>query len=156
MRYLIVLLLLLGTANSQSVPDLALKDTLGTMHNLSEFRGKVVLLNFWATWCIPCKQEMPIFVEAEKRYRDRGLIVLAASVDDSATKKYIPKFVHAHKMIFPIMVDANADMMKKLGLSDTIPSTVFLDDQGNIAGTIVGQARKKDVMNRLDKLVAKK
>lgn len=156
MRYLIVLFLLLGTANTQSVPDLALKDTLGATHNLSEFRGKIVLLNFWATWCIPCKQEMPIFVEAEKRYRDRGVIVLAASVDDSATKKYIPKFVHSHKMNFPILVDANSDMMKKLGLSDTIPSTIFFDDQGNVAGTIVGQAKKKDVMNRLDKLVAKK
>jgi peroxiredoxin len=156
MRYLIVLFLLLGTANSQSVPDLALKDTLGATHNLSEFRGKVVLLNFWATWCIPCKQEMPIFVDAEKRYRDRGLIVLAASVDDSKTKKYIAKFAHAQKMNFPILVDANPEMMKQLGLNDTIPSTIFLDDQGNIAGKIVGQAKKKDVLQRLDKLLAKK
>jgi len=156
MRYLTVLLLLFGTANSQPPPDLALKDTLGITHNLSEFRGKIVVLNFWATWCIPCKQEMPIFVDAEKRYRDRGLIVLAASVDDAATKKYIPKFVHSHKMNFPILIDANTEMMKQLGLSDTIPSTVFFDDQGNIAGKIVGQAHKKDLMNRLDKLLAKK
>jgi len=156
MRYLIVLFLLLGTANSQLVPDIALKDTLGATHNLSEFRGKIVALNFWATWCIPCKQEMPFFVEAGKRFRDRGLIVLAASVDDSKTKKYIPKFAHSQKMNFPILVDANTEMMKQLGLSDTIPSTVFFDEQGNIAGKIVGQAKKKDLINRLDQLLEKK
>jgi len=155
MRYLLALTLLFGTAFAQA-PELVLKDTQGAVHTLSDYRGKVVLLNFWATWCTPCKREMPIFVEADKRYRDQGLIVLAASLDDATTRMHVPRFAHAHHMTFPVLVDATVEMMKHFGLGDTVPSTVLLDEQGNIVDRIVGQAHKKALTSQIDELLTKK
>lgn|SRR5215471_3370108 len=156
MRYIMLILLLAGNGLAQVHPDLVLADTQGTAHKLGEYGGKVVLLNFWATWCVPCKQEMPIFVEAAKRYRDRGFIVVAASLDDEQTRKYVPRFARSYRMTFPVLVGATAEMMKQFGLSNTVPSTVFLDEEGNVVDKIVGQAKKKDVVTRIEQLLAKK
>ena len=134
-------------------PGLSLKDAQGIQHSLSDYRGKVVVLNFWATWCIPCKEEMRIFADVDKRYREQGVIVLAASVDDQKTKKYINQFARSNKMSFPILVDATTDDMKRIGLGELVPSTLFLDKDGTIAGKILGQAPRKEVLRRVDWLI---
>src|SRR5262249_45266864 len=154
MRNLIVGLLLLVSAFGQSSPELSLKDADGKTYNLSDYRGKIVVLNFWATWCVPCKEEMPIFTEAYKRYNQRGLVILAASLDDARTRKYIPKFVQRFKIEFPVLVDATSTTMQQMGLGDSVPSTLFFDEKGNVAGKIVGQANKKDVLSRIERLLA--
>jgi cytochrome c biogenesis protein CcmG, thiol:disulfide interchange protein DsbE len=154
MRNFIVVLLFVAGALGQSSPELSLKDATGKTYNLSDYRGKVVVLNFWATWCVPCKEEMPIFTEAYKRYNRRGLVVLAASLDDARTKKYVAKFVQNFKMEFPVLLDATPATMQQIGLGDSVPSTVFIDEGGNLAGKIVGQADKKDVLARIEKLLA--
>ncbi|HEX4606031.1 MAG TPA: TlpA disulfide reductase family protein [Candidatus Angelobacter sp.] len=156
MRHVIFVLLCFTTAAAagQSQPQLTLKDTEGKAHTLADYRGKVVVLNFWATWCVPCKDEMPTFVEAQKKYAQRNLVVLAASLDDARTQKYVRKFVKTYKMGFPVLLDATADLMQQqFGLNDTVPATVFLDAQGNIVGKIEGQARKKDLLNRIARLL---
>src|SRR5215475_5145355 len=96
-------------AQAAEQPELSLKDTHGTTHSIAEYRGKIVILNFWATWCIPCKDEIPIFREVDKRYREKGVVVLAASLDDEKTKKYINQFTRSYKMNFPILVEATSD-----------------------------------------------
>ena len=154
MRFIIVLLLGLATAAGQSQPKLSLKDVDGKTQALSDYHGKVVVLNFWATWCVPCKEEMPFFVEAQKKYGQRNVVILAASLDDDRTKKYVRKFVQAYKMDFPVLLDATAESMKQFGLGETLPSTIFLDAQGNFAGKIEGQAHKKDLLNRIEKLLS--
>ena len=154
MKYLSIGLLLLAMGSGPAQPELSLNDTQGKHHSLIEYRGKIVVLNFWATWCVGCKQEMPIFVDVSKKFRDRGVIVLAASVDDESTKKYIPQFMRSYKMDFPVLLDANADMMHEIGLGDALPSTVFLDAEGNVVGKIAGAAKKKDVLERVEKLLA--
>ena len=154
MRYLIVGLLFLTSAFGQSSPELSLKDAAGKTYNLSDYRGKVVVLNFWATWCGPCKQEMPIFTEAYKRYNQRGLVILAASLDDERTRKYVPKFVQTFKMQFPVLVDASAVTMQQMGLGDSVPATLFFDENGNVAGKIIGQANRKDVLARMERLLS--
>jgi cytochrome c biogenesis protein CcmG/thiol:disulfide interchange protein DsbE len=156
MRFVIVLLLGLATAAGQSQPHLSLKDVDGKTQALSDYRGKVVVLNFWATWCVPCKEEMPFFVEAQKKYGQRNVVILAASLDDDRTKKYVRKFVQAYKMDFPVLLDATAESMKQFGLGETLPSTLFLDAQGSFAGKIEGQAHKKDLLNRIEKLLSYK
>jgi peroxiredoxin len=153
MKYLTVVLLLATVGFGPPQPQLSLKDAQGNIHNLSDYRGKIVILNFWATWCVPCKQEMPIFVDAYKKYHDRGVVVIAASLDDETTKKYVPQFAHSFKMEFPILLDANADLMHEVGLGDSVPSTLFLDAEGNIAGKIVGQVKRKDVLHRIEWLL---
>jgi thiol-disulfide isomerase/thioredoxin len=134
-------------------PALTLKDMQGAAHSIEDYRGKVVIINFWATWCIPCKEEMPIFTDVDKRYRDRGVVVLAASLDEQRTKKYINQFARSYKMTFPVLVDATPDDMKHVGLGEMVPSTVFVDRDGNIAGKILGQATKKDVFPRVEWLL---
>jgi cytochrome c biogenesis protein CcmG/thiol:disulfide interchange protein DsbE len=154
MRFVIVFLLGLSSVAGQSQPQLSLKDVDGKTQTLSDYRGKIVVLNFWATWCVPCKEEMPFFVEAQKKYGQRNVVILAASLDDDRTKKYVRKFVQAYKMDFPVLLDATAESMKQFGLGETLPSTIFLDAQGNFAGKIEGQAHKKDLLNRIEKLLS--
>ena len=153
MRYLMTLLLCLGSAFAQSQPDLTLKDIDGKTHSLSEYHGKIVVLNFWATWCVPCKEEMPIFSEVDKRYRRRGVVVLAASLDNEQTRKYVEKFAHAYKMDFTILMDATSANMQQMGLGDSIPSTIFFDENGNAVAKIKGQAHKKDVFSNIEQLL---
>lgn len=152
MKYLIALLLVTAGLRPAS-PNFELKDVQGNSHNLSTYHGKIVVLNFWATWCVPCKSEMPIFVEVYKKYRDRGVVVLAASVDDESTGKYVAQYARIYKMDFPILVNANTDMMRELGLGEAVPSTLFFDPDGNVAGKILGQAKKKDVIHRIEWLL---
>lgn len=152
MKYLGIVLLL-ATLAFPLPPQLELKDAQGNVHHLADYQGKIVVLNFWATWCVPCKAEMPIFVDVSKKYRDRGVVVLAASLDDETTRKYVTQFARAFKMDFPILLDASTDTMREVGLGDAIPSTLFLDADGNVAGKIQGQARRKDVLHRIEWLL---
>jgi peroxiredoxin len=154
MRYIIFVLFCFAAAVGQSQPQLSLKDMDGKAHSLADYRGKIVVLNFWATWCVPCKDEMPIFVEAQKKFAQHNVVILAASLDDARTRKYVGKFIHAYKMDFPVLLDATADLMaQQFGLNDTVPATIFLNTQGNIVGKIEGQARKKDLLSRIERLL---
>lgn len=153
MKYFLVVMFLMTAVFSTSAPRLELRDIEGNTHSLSQYRGKIVVLNFWATWCVPCKTEMPIFVDVYRKYRDRGVVVLAASLDDESTRHYVSRYARTYKMEFPILLDASVDTMHSLGLGDSVPSTVFLDSDGNIAGKIVGQAQRKDVVHRLEWLL---
>ena len=152
---LAILILLLPSCLGQTAdhPELTLKDIHGVAHSIEDYRGKIVVLNFWATWCIPCKEEMPIFGEVDKRYWDRGVVVLAASLDEQKTKKYINQFARSYKMNFPILLDATPDDMKRVGLGEMVPSTLFVDRNGAVAGKILGQASKKDVLPRVEWLL---
>src|SRR5947208_1985561 len=80
----------------QQAPDFTLKDATGTAVKLSDYRGKVVLLNFWATWCGPCKIEIPWFIDFQQQYKDRDFAVLGISMDDDGWQSVKP-YVAEHK-----------------------------------------------------------
>ena len=84
--------------------DLTLQDANGQKVRLRDLRGKPVVLNFWATWCVPCNDEMPMLVEMEKAYAARGVVFIGASLDDAKTKAKIPAFVAEHRIGFPGLV----------------------------------------------------
>jgi thiol-disulfide isomerase/thioredoxin len=140
-------------ATSEAVQSLELADENGQMRRLEDYRGKVVVLNFWATWCGPCAKEMPIFVEAVKRYGTRGIVVLAASLDDDQTKENIPAFMKKYKMNFPVLVGATVDHLHLFEMGDGLPSTVFLDTEGRVFARIFGEVKKKDVFERIEWLL---
>src|SRR5262245_11600515 len=149
----VAVLLTFLPARAAEQPELSLKDTQGTTHSIADYRGKIVVLNFWATWCMLCKEEMPIFTEVDKRYSRQGVVVLAASLDEQKTKKYINQFDRSYKMTFPILVDATPADMKSVGIGEMVPSTVFLDRDGAVAGKILGQAPRKEVLRRVECLL---
>src|SRR5260370_22429569 len=97
-------LTLLASGASKELPksDLTLKDLNGQRVRLRDYRGKVVVLNFWATWCGPCKAELPMLVEAAKDYASRGVVFVAASLDDEKTRQQVPAFISMHQISFPV------------------------------------------------------
>jgi thiol-disulfide isomerase/thioredoxin len=130
--------------------ELTLQDANGRKVHLRDLCGKPVVLNFWATWCEPCNAEMPMLVEMEKRYADRGVVFIGASLDDSKTKSKIPEFLAKYQIGFPIWSGAVADDLDKLKLGVAVPATAFIDADGHIVARILGQAKSEEVKERLD------
>ena len=154
--FLVVLTLLVFPQTSRAqvpLPDLELPDNAGQLRKLDDYRGHVVVLNFWATWCGPCAAEMPRFVETQSLYGERGVVVLAASLDAEETKANIPSFVTKYKMNFPVLVGATVDHLHLFEMGDGLPGTVFLDPEGHVFARIHGEAKKKDIFARVDWLL---
>jgi peroxiredoxin len=124
----------------KAAPDFTLNDAAGVPVRLSQFRGKVVLLSFWATWCVPCKTEIPWFIEFQQAYRDRGLVVLGVSLDDDGWKPVKP-YIDEMKIDYRVMV-ADKDIAPLYGGLESIPVTLVIDKAGRIAVTHVGLCPK--------------
>lgn len=118
-------------------PDFTLPDLNDKPHRLSDFRGKVVFLNFWATWCKPCREEMPSMEILNKNFEKDGLVILAVSIDRVTTTKDIPPFVKGMNLTFPVLIDSwgKTDMpYKRMG----VPETFIIDQQGVIREIVIG------------------
>ena len=136
-----------------SAAELALRDSSGQSHSLEDYRGKIVVLNFWATWCIPCREEMPLLVSVHDRYAARGVVVIGASADGESTQAQIAPFLAKLKITFPVWIGANTAHMEKLGLGTGLPATAFIDRDGRIVGRILGVLGKKDLQHRIEYLL---
>ena len=147
---------LTGGLAQEAAPALEMTDHAGRVQRLDDYRGKVVILNFWATWCVPCATEMPIFVDVQKRYGKRGVVVLAASFDDEATKGNIPEFMRKTGMNFPVLMGATLDHLELFGMALSLPGTVFVDREGRIFSRILGEAKKGDVRERVEWLLGRR
>jgi peroxiredoxin len=123
-------------------PDFTLSDATGRVVTLSDFRGKVVLLNFWATWCVPCSAEVPLLVEFQREYRDRGFEVLGVSLDEDGWKSVKP-YIDARHVNYPVMI-GNGDIARAYGGLESVPMTLIIDKSGRIAVTHVGLCRKDE------------
>jgi thiol-disulfide isomerase/thioredoxin len=146
-----------AAAFMQDVPsqpvELGLTDLSGTQQSVSQYQGRVVVLNFWATWCVPCREEMPLLVDIQNRYAGRGVVVIGASADDKSTQAQIQPFVQKLGITFPIWTEATTEHMKALGLAEALPATAILDQNGQIAFRILGVIERKDLTRRLDYLL---
>ena len=122
--------------NSRKIaPPFSLPDATGTPIRLSDYKGRVVLLNFWATWCHGCKTEIPWYIEFQDKWKGRGLTVIGASMDDDGWKVVKP-FVKDKKVNYP-MVIANDNLAKQYGLGE-MPLSVLIDREGRIADSHSG------------------
>lgn len=124
-------------AVGKQAPDFALVDLNDKSVKLSDLRGKVVFLNFWATWCKPCKEEMPSMQVLYKSFEKDGLVVLAVSIDRVTTTKDIPPFLKSMNLTFPVLVDSwgRTDMpYKRTG----VPETFIIDREGVIREIVIG------------------
>lgn len=118
-------------------PDFELPDLTEQEVRLSDFRGKVVFLNFWATWCKPCKEEMPSMEVLYRNFKDDGLVVLAVSIDRVTTKDDIPPFVKSMDLSFPVLVDSWGQTDKRYKLMG-VPETYIIDQDGVLREKIIG------------------
>ena len=135
-------------------PDFKLQDLQGQILSLGDFKGKVVLLNFWATWCPPCRAEIPDFVEAYNQYKDKGMVIIGLSVDQMSAEDLL-SFVAGHKMSYPIAF-ATQDVIEDYKPGNYIPSTIFIDKQGQIRHKKVGAISKEELLKVFDQLVNEK
>jgi peroxiredoxin len=113
----------------QAAPDFVLKSSSGQNLRLSEYRGDVVMVNFWATWCGPCRQEMPLLDELYSRYERVGFSLLGVNIDDDSRKAM--RMVSELGVSFPVLFDASKEV-SKLYEVDAMPVTVLIDREGTI------------------------
>jgi len=113
----------------QTAPDFALKSSSGENLRLSEYRGDVVMVNFWATWCGPCRQEMPLLDELYSRYERVGFSLLGVNIDDDSRKAM--NMVSELGVSFPVLFDARKEV-SKLYEVDAMPVTVLIDREGTV------------------------
>ncbi len=124
----------------KTAPDFSLEDSSGALIKLSGYKGRVVLLDFWATWCTGCKQEIPWYMEFQDKYKKDGLSAIGVSLDDDGWKSVKP-FLQEHKINYPIVIGDWNDMGKRFGFN-SMPATLLIDRDGKMADMHVGMVDK--------------
>jgi peroxiredoxin len=155
----VALVCLLGSAEAQSpapkaelrnlidlperhqAPDFKLIDTQGKAHTLSDYRGKVVIVNFWATWCEPCRKEMPSLQRAWERLRAKDVVVLAVNWGEAAPT--VEQFLKDAQVDFPVLLSVDDDMIARWSVKG-LPTTFVIDPQGRLAYQVAGDLEWDD------------
>ncbi len=138
----------------RQAPDFTLTDSKGGRFQLSAQRGKVVLVDFWATWCTGCKQEIPWFVEFHAKYQAKGLEAVGIAMDEEGWDKVRP-YLTEHPIRYPVVV-GDLTLLKTFGLDPSLPITLLVDRHGRIAETHVGVVDKSFWEQRLRQLLAER
>lgn len=140
-----------GTSIGEFAPDFELESIAGGKTKLSDFKGKAVILNFWASWCPPCKEEMPLF---ENIYRsDSNIAVIGVNLQEN--RKNVADFIKKFDISFPILLDPNSEV-KGLYNVFTQPVTYFIDKDGKIIDKKFGPLTKEEINEKVDKLLKPK
>ncbi|HKJ44200.1 MAG TPA: TlpA disulfide reductase family protein [Balneolales bacterium] len=124
----------------------------GQSFRLSDQKGKVMLLNIWATWCPPCREETPELEALYKKYKNKGLIILGVSVDKQGESVVRP-FIKKYHVTYPIYIDKSGKVMSKYGPTMGIPTTYIIDKRGDLRYFTVGALTKKELEPRIKKLL---
>jgi thiol-disulfide isomerase/thioredoxin len=130
--------------------DFVLKDQHNVPVKMADYKGKVVLLNFWATWCGPCKVEIPAFVELYDQYKDKGLIIVGVSVDDSPEQ--LQAFMKEYKMNYPVL-QMTPDVETAFGPFYGYPTSFFIARDGTICVKHLGPATKEQFEREIKALL---
>jgi peroxiredoxin len=134
----------------KSAPDFTLRDSKGSSVKLSDYKGRVVLLDFWATWCGGCKVEIPWYMEFQSKYKDRGLSAVGVSMDEDGWKSVKP-FLRRKPINYVVVVGNPA--LAKLYTVDAMPVTLLIDRDGKIAATHVGMVDKDAFESEIKELL---
>ena len=137
--------------DTNPAPDFTVVDYDGNKVKLSDYKGKPVVLNFWATWCYYCKVEMPDFNEAYKNYPDVQFLMVNATGTNGETVESAKAYVEQEKYEFPVLFDTMYEANQAYRLS-SFPMTVFIDAEGNIVSSRVGMLTKEALENEIKKI----
>jgi cytochrome c biogenesis protein CcmG/thiol:disulfide interchange protein DsbE len=130
--------------------DFRLKDEHGRTISLAQYKGKVVLLNFWATWCHGCVQEIPWLMEYQSKYKRDGLVVIGASMDEDGWKSVLP-YLRQKKLNYPVVIGSE-QLAKQFGL-ENMPMTLLYGRDGKVAATHVGVVDRAECEREIQKLL---
>lgn len=138
-----------GIASAAAKADLSAKDLDGRKVRLKDLRGHLVVLNFWATWCGPCREELPMLVRTSKEMATPELTFIAISVDEPETRSKVADAKRNFGITFPVWVGANVDDLHKLSKADAVPATIFIDRDGVIVARVSGEIRQSELKERI-------
>jgi thiol-disulfide isomerase/thioredoxin len=147
---------LIPAAQAKRAPNLEFKDLAGNTHKIAELRGSIVVLNFWATWCGPCREELPLLSTLNRQYAGKKVRFIAVSADEPKNRPKIDQFLSRQKLSMDVWLGGDLDMMERAGLGNVLPATMILDEQGEIVARVFGQAHEEDVRAPVDWLLGGK
>jgi thiol-disulfide isomerase/thioredoxin len=139
------------TSSKQLAPNFSLKTADGTTIELAKLKGKVVVVNFWATWCPPCRAEIPDFIKIQEQYKNKGLVIVGISLDQKGWSVVNP-FAAKTKFNYPIVL-GNEDVVNAYGGIEAIPTSIFIDKKGLIVDKQVGMLTKEAFEQKLKSLL---
>ena len=134
--------------------DLTLKDPFGTEQRLSSLKGRIVVLNFWATYCEPCRKEMPDLAAIQNEYAALGVQVIGASADEAEDRAKVLQFVKETRINFPIWMGASTIDMMRFGLGAALPGTVIIGRDGRIAKVVSGILNQVELKKQIEAMLA--
>jgi thiol-disulfide isomerase/thioredoxin len=148
---LAVALVMRANGGEQAPLNVVLEDMNGAKVNLAAFKGKPLIINLWATWCGPCRLEMPQLVDLQAEFKDKGLTIVGVSVDDTADD--IRKFAAEYKVTYPMLVGLGQDaLLHTLGYEDTVPISILVRANGTVASRLMGITTTDDWKKRIKEL----
>lgn len=130
-------------------PDFELVDLDGNSHQLSDYKGQGVFLNFWGTWCAPCKKEMPAMGRQYQVYKDQGVQVLAVNIAESDLK--VRTFAEQYGMTFPTLIDTSKSVMQSYNIRP-LPTTLLINQEGKIVKIITGEMSEKNIQGYMEQI----
>jgi thiol-disulfide isomerase/thioredoxin len=142
-----------SAAHAKPIPNLKFHDLAGHDQHFDNLRGSITVISFWATWCTPCREELPRLSKLQQQYATSGVRFLAISVDNPKDFAKIEPFLHQQNITLDVWEGADIDTLDHLALGDVVPATLILDKNGEVVGRISGEARDSDVTGYLDWLL---
>ncbi len=145
--------LLVTVGYAKRIPNLEFKDLSGQTQKTDSLRGSITVISFWATWCVPCREELPRLSKLNAEYSAKGVRFLAISVDEPKNRNKIEPFFTQQNIQLNTWVGADIDTLGKVGLGNVVPGTLILDKDGEIITRIMGEAQETDITTRIDWLL---
>ncbi len=149
-----MLAFLTASGYAKRAPNLELKDMNGHSQKLASLRGQIVVVNFWATWCAPCQEELPRLSKLAQGYDGKNVRFVAVSIDAAKDRPKIQPALEKADVTFETWVGADTDTLASFGLGEIVPGTAILDERGEIIARIMGEAHDDDVRTAVDWLLS--
>ena len=131
-------------------PDFVLTDMNGERHQLSEYKGQGVFLNFWGTWCKPCEREFPLMDKQYQEVKDQGLQILAVNIGESDF--VVQKYIDRKGLTFPVLIDDNKSVMETYNINP-LPTTILINPEGKIEKIITGEMSEESIKQYMEQIM---